>query len=134
MELPFYVSISKTLPNTRALIAARDIKEGEILEEAPVVILKKEHLPLLEDTIIANYYFDWEDDQGALCLGYGSIFNHSYTPNVFFDYKYDERILIFKAIRDIKEGEELYINYGQGCEDEEDPIGPRHLNFDREML
>ena len=46
-------------------------------------------------------------------LGYGSIYNHSENPNAEIDYNEgkQEDFLFFKAIKDIKIGEEIVYNY-----------------------
>ena len=46
----------------------------------------------------------------ALALGYGSLYNHSYQPNA----RYDDQpagAMTFTALRDIRAGEEITINY-----------------------
>ena len=48
---------------------------------------------------------------GGLQLGYGSLYNHSYEPNA----RYDDRApatKVFTALRDIRAGEEITVNYG----------------------
>jgi SET domain-containing protein len=56
----------------------------------------------------------------AVALGYGSLYNHSYTPNARYD---DEspQIKIFTAIREIAAGEEITINYN-GEPSDESPV------------
>ena len=46
-------------------------------------------------------------------LGYGSLYNHSFTPNADIDYnvKNVENFLQFEAIKDIKAGEEIFFDY-----------------------
>lgn len=57
-------------------------------------------------------YFNREFKKSVLALGYGSVYNHSYTPNVHYYFESD-CILVMYALRDIKEGEELCHNYGE---------------------
>ena len=57
-------------------------------------------------------YFNREFKKPVLALGYGSVYNHSYTPNVHYYFESD-CILVMYALRDIKEGEELCHNYGE---------------------
>lgn len=42
-------------------------------------------------------------------LEYGVIFNHSCEPNV--EFTCHESVMVFKTIRDVEKGEELYISY-----------------------
>jgi uncharacterized protein len=50
----------------------------------------------------------------AIILGLGSMFNHSdIQQNVGWERDIANRLITYKALRDIKEGEELCISYGQ---------------------
>ncbi len=56
-------------------------------------------------------------NESVLAMGFGSIYNHSNTPNSDWRIhkKYSEqgkRILQFFALRDIDKGEEIFIYYG----------------------
>lgn len=49
----------------------------------------------------------------AVILGLGSLFNHSkYRQNVGWTRDLENQLVTYKAIRDIKKGEELCISYG----------------------
>lgn len=49
----------------------------------------------------------------AVALGLGSLFNHStLDQNVGWERDLDAQCIIYKALREIKAGEELCINYG----------------------
>lgn len=56
-----------------------------------------------------GYVFGWGDSSTALALGYGSLYNHHFEPNATTTESGDE--LIITAVRDIDEGEEIFINY-----------------------
>ena len=45
-------------------------------------------------------------------LGNGSIFNHHDNNNVNYYYMGNKGFFIYKANKDIKKGDEMYINYG----------------------
>ncbi|MEQ9814724.1 MAG: SET domain-containing protein-lysine N-methyltransferase, partial [Azospirillaceae bacterium] len=47
----------------------------------------------------------------ALALGYTTLLNHSYDPNVDYRHHVDEAFLDIVALRDIRAGEELTIDY-----------------------
>lgn len=50
----------------------------------------------------------------AIILGLGSMFNHSNVQqNVGWERDIENRLITYSALRDIKEGEELCISYGQ---------------------
>ncbi len=57
----------------------------------------------------------------AIVLGYGSIYNHSYVPNVLYFRKFDERVMEYVALRIIAAGEEITINHN-GNPDDRTPV------------
>ncbi len=46
-------------------------------------------------------------------MGYGSLYNHSYTPNAVYQVNDQEMIIQFNALRNIQVGEEITINYNR---------------------
>jgi len=67
-----------------------------------------------KDPYYSNYLFSVGFNEDFLPLGFGSIYNHSETPNIRWSIesiKY--RIIKFIAIRDIGIGEELLHDYGK---------------------
>lgn len=57
--------------------------------------------------------FDYTEKNGseAVCWGYGCLYNHCSNPNVSFTRDYANKKMIFTANRNIKQGEELFIDY-----------------------
>jgi len=53
----------------------------------------------------------------SLCMGFGSFFNHSVTPNIRV-YLMNKELLTktFKTIKDINKGDELFLDYGYKLE------------------
>lgn len=99
--------------------ATEDIKQGEIVEQCPVLMFNPDAVEKIEDTDcrLKDYWFDaGYSRKGAdipereLPLGLGAIYNHSDDPNIEHDY--DGPFLIFEATRDIKKGEQLCHDYG----------------------
>ena len=96
------------------VFAIKKILKGEVIEKAPVLSLpieKGESTPLFID-----YRFNWpsgsECEEQVITLGYGSLYNHSNTPNAYWYSVYDERVFLFIAAKDIEVGEEIFIYYG----------------------
>jgi len=127
IKLPFKVGISPTL-NIRGLIATEMIEKGRVIEKCPVVTYPK-NPTIIEQTIFDHYVFDWGDTHEALALGYGSLYNHNKYPNVGFTLAFKDRYVVFTAIRDIKNGEELFINYDSSAEEPESG----YLQFDKDL-
>lgn len=95
----------------RGIFAARDIKKDELVEVSPVIVSPNEEWKYLKKTVLFYYCFHWGKKNTAIALGYGGLFNHSYTPNTGFDNNKKNKTIDFYALVDIKEGEELTINY-----------------------
>ncbi|MBB4079354.1 SET domain-containing protein [Lewinella aquimaris] len=102
----------------RGVFTAENIGEGTIVEFAPVIVLSAEERKVIHRTGLHDYYFVWEGEGAALALGYGSLYNHSSTPNLDYEMDYDFHQIRFSALRDIDAGEELLINYMAGDERE----------------
>lgn len=101
---------------SRAVFATKNIAAGTSIERCPMIRMPQREVfpPLNEWPTISHYCFDWHDENGepftALALGYGSLYNHSVTSNACFRYKNSDCLEIV-AVRDIKKGEEVTINY-----------------------
>jgi SET domain-containing protein len=114
----------------RGVFAIRDIPGGTLIERAPVILIPKEQVfgssrEAHQSHRISWYVFSWEGVNArnyvALGLGYASIYNHSYEPNARYTPEAPD-ILNFHALRDIKAGEEIFINYhGEPTDDR--PVG-----------
>ncbi|MDP4011489.1 MAG: SET domain-containing protein [Candidatus Roizmanbacteria bacterium] len=108
-----------TIPNAgRGIFTSKPIKAGEIIEICPVIILPQKDYPLIKQTLLRNYYFMWGTNTVAICLGYGSLYNHSYTPNATYMKKIKEKTIEFIALRDVKKNEEILVNYNYGNPDD----------------
>ncbi|PFN98152.1 SET domain-containing protein-lysine N-methyltransferase [Bacillus sp. AFS076308] len=97
----------------RGIFATRNISKGELIHEAPIIISPSDEYKYLKKTIFIEYVFWWGEnlEECALALGYGSLFNHSYTPNGLYKLNLTQKTIDFYAHTDIKEGEEIMINY-----------------------
>ena len=110
----------------RGLFAQRHIAAGDLIEEAPVVVVPASEVEHLDRTTLQNYYFDWGEDErdAALLLGRCSLCNHSYEPNAVFELRAERQTIRFVALRDIQPGEEITVNYNGP------PGDPKPLWFD----
>ena len=106
----------------RGVFTAADIPEGALLEICPVIVMPKAHLKYLDETGLYDYYFIWgqQEEACAIALGYGSLYNHSYRPNAFYLPDFEGKALHFMALRDLKAGEEITVNYNGHPSDEEE--------------
>lgn len=104
----------------RGVFAKRNIKKGEIIEIAPVIIIKKDEWEKMKNTILSNYVFRWKQHK-AIVLGYGSLYNHSYRPNAKYITNFNDQTIDFYARTNIKKGEEILVNYN-GKPDDLTPV------------
>jgi SET domain-containing protein len=95
----------------RGVFTSRAFAAGELIEECPVLIIPKGDRPLVDQTSFSGYYFEWKGGAGGLALGFGSLYNHSYRPNARYDPGPGHRTLRFTAVKAIKPGCEITINY-----------------------
>jgi uncharacterized protein len=110
----------------RGVFATCDIKKGMLLHEAPVISYPNEQHQFIEQTLLADYAFEYGTNKSAILLGYGMLFNHSYEPNATYEINFENHTFDFYAYTDIKAGEEVLINYNGDVDDKE------QLWFDQE--
>lgn len=103
----------------RGVFATQDIKKGELLHQAPVLAYPNEQHEHIEKTLLADYAFEYGIGRTAILLGYGMLFNHSYTPNATYEINFDNETFDFFAYKDISAGDEILINYNGDEEDQE---------------
>lgn len=95
----------------RGVFATENLPKGTLVEESPAVYA---HKGVQEDSVMIAYLFDGPlPDRPIVCLGYGSLFNHSDVPNIVWQSNIENTTMRFYAYRDIERGEELCISYDQ---------------------
>jgi SET domain-containing protein len=102
----------------RGVVATRPIREGEVIERAPVIVIPGPEWDHMAETSLAEHCFSWGEGlaDAAVVFGHGSFYNHSYSPNARFVRRLAEQAMEYVARRDIDEGEEITINYHEGQE------------------
>ncbi|MFN6572759.1 SET domain-containing protein [Dendronalium sp. ChiSLP03b] len=105
----------------RGVFAQKPFLKGELIERTPVVVIPAEQVKLIDQTVLGNYYYDWEDNAAAIALGLSSLINHSYNPNSYYVKKFSDRKLELIAYQDIEVGEEITANYN-GSPNDKSPI------------
>ena len=102
------------------VFAAAPIDAGAVIEICPVLLFPKAELASVRQTMLDDYYFDWGDDGEwyAFALGYGSLYNHSYTPNADYGMDFENKTIDIYCLRDIAPGEEICINYNGSPDDQ----------------
>ena len=114
-----FLSVRNVPGKGRGVFAQKRFEKGEIIEVCPVIVLPPEEIDFLEHTKLYNYYFAWGSDskEAAIALGYGSLYNHSYTPNAKYEKDLINGFLKYSCIKEIQQNEEITINYNWDPED-----------------
>jgi uncharacterized protein len=96
------------------VFAKEDIMKGEVFEECPILTLPIEKGEVT--SLLIDYRFNWPQgndwQEQVLALGYGSLYNHSNDPNAFWVSNTENRTFKFVSNREIKQGEEIFVWYG----------------------
>lgn len=111
------VEIKQTHSKGRGVFAKKDFSKDELIELCQIIPFSSDDADKIELTSLSNYWFAWKTENvpseyGALCLGNGSLYNHSPHPNAYVFKDYDNNLIHFIASRDIKAGEEITHTYG----------------------
>ncbi|MDX1478432.1 MAG: SET domain-containing protein-lysine N-methyltransferase [Saprospiraceae bacterium] len=103
----------------RGVFCASDLHDGDVIEICPVVVLDKGDATWLQTSRLFEYYFIWASGKPAITLGFGSLYNHSETPNADFIPDYGADAIVFIAQSNIPAGHEITIDYQAGAEKRE---------------
>lgn len=105
--------IAETNHKGRGVFAAVEFNRGDIIELCPIIEINADDRAVVHETSLHDYYFVWgkEDTQAALALGYGSLYNHSDTPNAQFINDLENDLIIIECLSVIMPGTEICINY-----------------------
>tara|TARA_R110000868_G_scaffold66014_3_gene196965 strand:- start:2365 stop:2730 length:366 start_codon:yes stop_codon:yes gene_type:complete len=107
----YKIKVSKK--DGRGLYATKDIPKGTVIFIAELIILNKEETAHMEKTVLKYYNFNYAEKRNCLVLGDGMLFNHQTPDNVSYKMikKNKREVMQYKANRNIKKGEQLYIDY-----------------------
>jgi SET domain-containing protein len=111
--------IASTNQMGRGVFTSEKLKAGTVVEISPVIVMNQADRLLLDQTLLHDYIFEWGEKRKQCCmaLGYIPIYNHSYKSNCEYEMDYDGELITITAVRPIKAGEELFINYNGNWND-----------------
>jgi SET domain-containing protein len=101
--------LQKSKAHGYGVFAGKNMKKGELLEECYFILTKG------GDKTLDDFYFEAKGKgqyKYALFTGFGIVYNHSDEPNGDYFINIKNRVTTFKAKKDIKKGEEIFISYG----------------------
>lgn len=111
MQMSTKIELKQSPGRGLGVFAKDDISKDEVFEITPLLKLDVDS----ESKVLFDYRFFYPkcgfDQIYVIALGFGSLYNHSNQNNA--DWREGgEMIFEFFATRDIKSGEEIYLNYG----------------------
>ncbi len=112
----------------RGVFAKENISKGVTIDIAYILLIPNNDWNLIEDTILSNYSFEWDDPkcigeyESAISLSISQLINHSYYPNIKYIYDYKNKCIEYITLRDITKGEEITVNYN-GEPFDDSPVG-----------
>jgi uncharacterized protein len=97
----------------RGVFTSENLAAGTIIEISPVIVMSGNERIMLDQTLLHDYIFIWGGDESECCiaLGYLSIYNHDYRSNAEYEMDFSADTIRIKLVRDVKRGEEIFINY-----------------------
>ena len=113
-----YIAVTETMG--KGVYTSLPIEVNTIIEISPVVVMNAEERKFLDQTKLHDYIFEWQTELKKCCmaLGYVAVYNHSYQSNCEYEMDYATELITIKTMRDIKAGEELFINYNGNWNDD----------------
>ncbi|MBA2744948.1 MAG: SET domain-containing protein-lysine N-methyltransferase [Flavisolibacter sp.] len=97
----------------KGVYSSKKIDAGAVIEIAPVIVMSKKDRGFIDQTLLHDYIFEWGEAKLQCCmaLGYVPLYNHSFKANCEYEMHFNRQTITIKTVRDIKAGEELFINY-----------------------
>jgi len=118
----------------RGVFTELAIAAGTLIEICPLIVLPAEDLEKIHASGLHDYYFLWGDaeNQCAIALGFGSLYNHDYEPNARYFVDVEEETLEIHAVRDLLPGEEITVTYN-GVPEDKSTVWFENPDYRREL-
>jgi hypothetical protein len=91
------------------VFTTKEIKKNTIIENAYCLTINIHHIMTPE---LKKYVYYNNEKEFFLSFGYGSIYNHSDSPNIEKQIFWENKFIQFKTIKDIPSNQQLVFNYG----------------------
>ena len=110
------IYIAKSPIHGFGVFASETLYEGDIIEETPICDLGIEKGQ--STSLMIDYRFNWPQGSGGnwdsqvLAWGYGSLYNHSESPNAFWRSNLERGTFEFVANKTIDADDEIFVYYG----------------------
>ena len=119
-----YVKPSHVEGAGRGVFAKHAIKKGESIEICPIIEIPAGDVSAINESILLTYFFfhGKQKENVWLALGFGSLYNHSYTPNASYKVSLVDSTIEFIATGDIAADSEITFDYKAGNPKENNPL------------
>ena len=113
--VPKKIYVDKSPIHGWGVFASEKIFVGELIEECTILSLPMKFGEV--SGLMLDYRFNWpsgtlEWEEQVISLGFGSLYNHSETPNAQWKSNNKKRTFEFTCVRDIEPNEEIFVWYG----------------------
>lgn len=111
LQIPYNIYLKKSNIGGkmgRGVFANKNFNKDEIIEKAPYIEDKTDNF----NGLIRDYIFNKNPTKkiSIVSFGYGSLYNHSDTPNA--TWKITDDYLVITAIKPIEQNAEILVSYG----------------------
>lgn len=108
------IRVGKAGKRGRGIFATSKIEKGRVIETSPYVECSERDQEYLCKTRLNFYQFEASPVKRTTGFGLGfiSLYNHSKKPNATYWVNRTRQTITVTALRDLKRGEEILINYG----------------------
>jgi len=108
-----YLYVSQSKGKGRGMFTKENIRSRTVLEISPVLVMSAKDRKMVDQTLLHDYIFELGNSKTQCCvaLGYVSLYNHSYNSNCEYEMDFEKQVITIRAVKAIKAGEELFINY-----------------------
>jgi len=111
-QIPYQVEVKKSsIAEGNGVFALCDYKKNDVIEICPAIFLPMREFEDFKRSKMYYYFFEYTHKEFAVVLGYGSIYNHSYKPNAQYRFNFRKRVMVVRAIKKIRLGDEIFFNY-----------------------
>ena len=119
-----YIKQSQISNAGRGVYARVEIKKGEIIEICPIIEIGENDPSSSGEGILITYlyYFGETKQKALIALGFGAIYNHTYTPNAVYEIDEEQQTISFIAATDIEKDLEITVNYNQTSPEDTKPL------------
>lgn len=102
----------------RGVFATRRFFPGDVIERAPIILIADQSdEDAIGGTIVSNYWYETETGDGAIGLGFTSLYNHRSRANAVYEVSSQSQAVTILAYRQIEPGDEITINYNGDPDD-----------------